>query len=134
MEQYLKEQYNVIDLSEELESHEEIKDWCSDLDDLEEELFILDDEVVSEEETVIIKIKDKFYKVVISCESELQRSDYWRGYKSVLISTKLKKYVEIPKPIEKSNIYKNLKLKVRLDKLKEVKNYLTDNNIEFEQL
>ena len=125
MEQYLIDQYDVIDMTEKLESHEDIKQWCSDLDDLEEELFMLDGEVFSEEETIIIKIKDKFYEVTISCESELQRSDYWKGYKSVLISTQLEKYVRIPKPIEKINTYEILKLKVELDKLEEIKKYLT---------
>jgi arsenate reductase-like glutaredoxin family protein len=132
MEQYLEDQYQVIDMTEHLESHEDIKDWCEDLDDLEEELFMENGEVFSEEETVIIEIKDKFYKVTISCESELTRSDYWKGYKSVLISTSLVKYNEIPKPTEKLITLRTIQFSCDDETMKAVEAFFSLTCVDFE--
>ena len=96
MEQYLIEQYNVIEDENYLTSEEQIESYFKDYD----EIFDCGQGYYQEKATVTCKIGDKFYEVDIYAEIGSAKQDrgdrlYWVEKIDEVV------YEEVPKPEEK---------------------------------
>jgi hypothetical protein len=126
MEQYLIDQYGVIEDEKYLTSVDEIEDFVRDLDDL----FDCGQGYYQEEAEVILKIGDKFYAVKVKAEivsSKQDRGDrlYWvERIESVT-------YREIEKPQPKEVLSEYYRLEITADQKKNLEMFLKEYNMEF---
>ena len=128
MEQYLIDDYGVIEDKEYLTKEENIKDYFSDD---AYDYFDCGQGYYQDETSVICCIGDKFYKVEITAEigsSWQDRGD--RVYYVDRISSI--SYVEIEKPKPKEKVSLSCKITTTKGKLKSLEVFMKENKIEYQ--
>lgn len=121
MEDYLKEEYGVIEDPEFLGSTEQISDYFSDM---WIDYLPCGQGFYTDEAKVLVKISDYFYEVIIKAEIGSQKQDrgdrlYWvENIESVT-------YKEIPKPITKKRYLTEYSLLLTEDEVKKCNKFLS---------
>jgi len=126
MEEYLKEQYGVIE-DKYLNDESEIVDYFKDCG---RDYLECGQGEYQDQASLICKISDKFYKVNIKAEIASARQDvgdrlYWVDYISEVT------YKEISKPTPKDILKVSYRLNITEDKQFMLEHYMRVNGIEF---
>lgn len=129
MEQYLVEQYGVIEDKKRLTSEESIEDY---FEDIARDYMECGQGYYQDEAEFICKIGNKFYEVTVYAEIGSAKQDvgdrlYWiDGIQSVT-------YREIEKPAPKTVINVSYHMRITASRMAEIEGYLETKNIEFEK-
>ncbi|GMX64593.1 hypothetical protein Elgi_38620 [Paenibacillus elgii] len=126
MEAYLKEQYNVYEDERYLTSVDDLEDFIRDCDNL----FDCGQGYYTDEETIICKIEDKFYRVTAIAEIESSKQEYGdRLYRVGRIKSVTYEEIEKPKPKDKS--FYTYELELTDDQRRSPEWFMKENYIEF---
>lgn len=126
MEQYLVDQYGVVEEKEYLTSTDDIFNFMRDYDDL----FDCGQGYYQEEATLLLKIGDKFYRATAYADIGSAKQDigdrlYWiEGIKKV-------EFEEIPKPMPKEILSVKYNLNITADTQRFIEHFFNKHNIEF---